>query len=84
MVTVLVAIFILAYAAIALEHPLKINKSASALVGAGMLWTVYAIGLGAWHSGCCLQVHGQCTFFKPNKGLVSWAKYSLQVAVLGG
>jgi Na+/H+ antiporter NhaD/arsenite permease-like protein len=36
-------IFIVAYAAIALEHPIKINKSASALVGAGVLWTVYAV-----------------------------------------
>ncbi len=43
MLTVLIIIFILAYAAIALEHPLKINKSASALVGAGLLWTVYAL-----------------------------------------
>ena len=49
MVTVLVAIFILTYAAIVLEHPLKINKSASALVGAGLLWTVYAIDLGDPH-----------------------------------
>jgi Na+/H+ antiporter NhaD/arsenite permease-like protein len=39
----LIVIFVLAYVAIALEHPLKINKSASALVGAGMLWTVYAV-----------------------------------------
>ena len=31
MTTALVAIFVLAYAAIALEHPLKVNKSASAL-----------------------------------------------------
>jgi hypothetical protein len=31
-----------AYAAIALEHPIKINKGASALLGAGLLWTVYA------------------------------------------
>jgi Na+/H+ antiporter NhaD/arsenite permease-like protein len=37
-----VTIFAVAYAAIALEHPIKINKSASALVGAGLLWTVYA------------------------------------------
>jgi NhaD family Na+/H+ antiporter len=37
-----VTIFVVAYAAIALEHPIKINKSASALVGAGLLWTVYA------------------------------------------
>jgi uncharacterized membrane protein YadS len=35
MLTALVVVFIVAYAAIALEHPLKINKSASALVGAG-------------------------------------------------
>ena len=41
MLAALVVIFIIAYAAIALEHPIKINKSASALVGAGLLWTVY-------------------------------------------
>jgi len=43
MLTILVAIFVVAYAAIALEHPLKINKSATALIGAGLLWTVYAL-----------------------------------------
>lgn len=32
------------YAAIAFEHPIKINKSATALMGAGLLWTVYALG----------------------------------------
>lgn len=41
--TILVTIFAMAYAAIALEHPLKVNKSASALLGAGLLWTVYAV-----------------------------------------
>jgi Na+/H+ antiporter NhaD/arsenite permease-like protein len=39
----IIAIFVLAYAAIALESPLGINKSASALIGAGLLWTVYAV-----------------------------------------
>jgi len=43
MLTALVLVFVLAYAAIALEHPLKINKSASALIGAGLLWTIYAL-----------------------------------------
>ena len=43
MVTALVIIFVIAYVAIALEHPIKINKSASALLGAGLLWTVYAL-----------------------------------------
>lgn len=43
MLTSLVIVFVIAYAAIALEHPIKINKSASALVGAGLLWTIYAL-----------------------------------------
>ncbi|NBX13814.1 MAG: sodium:proton antiporter, partial [Betaproteobacteria bacterium] len=41
--TILILIFVLAYAAIALEHPLKVNKTATALLGAGLLWTVYAL-----------------------------------------
>ncbi len=45
----LIVIFILAYAAIALELPLKVNKSASALIGAGLLWTVYALSMGDPH-----------------------------------
>ncbi|NBO15740.1 MAG: sodium:proton antiporter [Betaproteobacteria bacterium] len=43
MLTLMVLIFVVAYVCIALEHPLKINKSASALLGAGLLWTVYAV-----------------------------------------
>ena len=43
MSTLLVVVFVLAYVAIALEHPLKVNKSASALMGAGLLWTLYAL-----------------------------------------
>ena len=49
MLAALVVIFVIAYAAIALEHPLKVNKSASALMGAGLLWTVYALSLGDQH-----------------------------------
>src|SRR5262245_51892227 len=43
MLTALVIVFVIVYAAIALEHPIHINKSASALVGAGLLWTIYAM-----------------------------------------
>ena len=46
MLIALAAIFVLAYAAIALEHPLRVNKSASALLGAGLLWTIYAVATG--------------------------------------
>jgi Na+/H+ antiporter NhaD/arsenite permease-like protein len=37
---------VVAYAAIALEHPIKVNKTASALIAAGLLWTVYAVMSG--------------------------------------
>jgi len=49
MLILLTAIFLCAYAAIAFEHPLRINKSASALIGAGLLWTVYALSTGNHH-----------------------------------
>ncbi len=49
MLTALVVIFILAYASIALEHPLGVNKAASALIGAGLLWTIYALNGGDHH-----------------------------------
>jgi Na+/H+ antiporter NhaD/arsenite permease-like protein len=44
--TILIIIFVIVYAAIALEHPLKVNKSAPALIGAGLLWTIYAVSTG--------------------------------------
>ncbi|MFA5848226.1 MAG: sodium:proton antiporter NhaD [Thermodesulfovibrionales bacterium] len=42
-------VFVLAYATIALEHPIKINKSATALIAAGLMWTLYSFAspLGA-------------------------------------
>jgi Na+/H+ antiporter NhaD/arsenite permease-like protein len=43
MISLITIIFFLIYAAIALEHPLKVNKSATALIGAGLLWTIYAV-----------------------------------------
>jgi len=46
MLLLLTAIFVVAYVAIALEHPIKVNKSASALLAAGLLWTTYAMMSG--------------------------------------
>ncbi|MFH1160483.1 MAG: sodium:proton antiporter NhaD [bacterium] len=40
----MVILFVLGYSAIALEHPLKINKSASALVLAVLLWVLFIFG----------------------------------------
>jgi Na+/H+ antiporter NhaD/arsenite permease-like protein len=42
MMSMIAVVFVLAYASIALEHPLKINKSASALIAAGLMWTLYS------------------------------------------
>jgi len=38
-------VFILGYIAIALEHPLKIDKSASALMLSVVIWVIYMIGV---------------------------------------
>lgn len=43
MVPLLVIIFVIGYLLIVLEHPLKINKTASALFTAAVLWAVYAL-----------------------------------------
>ncbi|HCC69649.1 MAG TPA: sodium:proton antiporter, partial [Bacteroidales bacterium] len=39
----MVVIFILGYTAIALEHPIKIEKAASALLTGSILWALYAL-----------------------------------------
>ncbi len=44
MYTLIVMIFIVGYAAIAFEHPLKINKTASALLTGVLCWVVYIMG----------------------------------------
>jgi len=43
MVTALILVFVLGYAAIALEHPIKINKTASALLTAVIAWTLLVL-----------------------------------------
>jgi NhaD family Na+/H+ antiporter len=49
MTTALIAVFVVTYLAIAFEHPLKLNKSASALLGAGVLWTLLTLSSNDAH-----------------------------------
>ena len=68
MLAILSIVFVLAYAAIALEHQIKINKSATALIGAGLLWTIYAmmgsdVNLLQEHLGASLMGTAQIVFF---------------------
>lgn len=44
MFTTVVVIFVIGYLAIALEHPLKVDKTASALLLGMVLWIIYAMG----------------------------------------
>jgi Na+/H+ antiporter NhaD/arsenite permease-like protein len=46
MLILVASAFVLTYVAIAFEHPLRVSKSALALIGAGSLWTIYALALG--------------------------------------
>ncbi len=43
MMTMIAVVFVFCYAMIALEHPIKINKSATALIAAGLMWTLYSL-----------------------------------------
>src|SRR4051812_37386645 len=68
MLTMLVAVFVVTYTAIVMEHPLKVNKSASALIGAGLLWSIYAVGAQDTHLlgeqlGESLMATAQIVFF---------------------
>lgn len=55
---VMLVVFILGYLAIALEHPIKIDKAASALIIGALGWTLYAFsGADAHHVGEHLSHH---------------------------
>lgn len=43
MIAAICIIFVLGYIAIALEHPIKINKAATALITAALCWSTYAL-----------------------------------------
>ena len=40
----MVVVFVLGYTAIALQHPIKIDKAASALIIGTLCWVIYSTG----------------------------------------
>ena len=44
MLTIIIVLFVVGYLAIALEHPLKVDKTATALLLGMLLWVCYALG----------------------------------------
>ena len=55
MLVLIVAAFIVGYACIALEHPLQINKTASALLLGVVLWTIYALSQSYFGAGLSVE-----------------------------
>ena len=48
-VTITIIVFILGYSAIAFEHPLRLNKAASALITGVLCWTIYVAHVNTPH-----------------------------------
>ncbi len=44
-ITLMIVVFVLGYMAIALEHPIKVDKAASALLIGGITWALFAFGV---------------------------------------
>lgn len=49
MITTIVILFVIGYAAIAMEHNIKINKTASALITGVVLWVIYIVSQSDTH-----------------------------------
>lgn len=49
MLTTLIILFVIGYLAIALEHPIHINKTATALLTGVLCWTAYVLGTDNHH-----------------------------------
>jgi Na+/H+ antiporter NhaD/arsenite permease-like protein len=47
---IILIVFVLGYVAIALEHLLKLNKAASALITGVLCWTIYVVQSGSSHN----------------------------------
>ena len=49
MLTLMIVIFVLGYLAIALEHPIKVDKAASALITGVLVWTLFVLSSADQH-----------------------------------
>lgn len=58
MAVLIIVVFVLGYAAIALEHPIKIDKAASALITGVVCWALYVFSLEGGHDVVHTIEHG--------------------------
>lgn len=71
MIGIIVTIFVLGYAAIALEQNLKLNKAASALITGVLCWTVYSALIIGSAAGVAAMGMEKINFFWYIKN-ISW------------
>ena len=55
MIPTMIALFVAGYLLIALEHKIRVNKSAVALVMCGVLWALFALASGSTQTGALLS-----------------------------
>ena len=55
MIAFIVTTFVIGYVCIALEHPIKVNKTATALLLGVLLWTIYAFSMHTFGAGMSAQ-----------------------------
>lgn len=81
MFTLMIIVFIIGYAAIALEHPIKINKTASALMLAVVLWILFMIG----GTDILINTENLSEFLKenPDKSFFDWMSHHELLSHLG-
>jgi len=81
MFILMVIVFILGYTAIALEHPLKVNKSASALLLGVMMWVLFISGGESW----IINTTGFQEYLRQNSGgnFVDWVSHHELLRHLG-
>lgn len=78
---VMIIVFVLGYIAIAMEHPLKINKSATALLLGTVMWTLYA--LGAPESMPSYETFQAYLVDHPDAGYMEWLTHGPLLEHLG-
>ena len=81
MFILMIILFVVGYLCIALEHPLKINKAATALLLAVLLWVVFVIG------GEKILVSTDSlrdfSMLNPGSGFFDWLVHSKLIELLG-
>jgi Na+/H+ antiporter NhaD/arsenite permease-like protein len=65
------AVFVIGYFCIALEHPLKIDKAASAILTAVVCWTILVLGADQIFVGAVEETHGIPTELRHHLGEIA-------------